>query len=94
MSKPPVPSESDVERAILDLLACRGFKVYTQRAGSVKSARGGWMRLAPRGASDLTGWHRGTGRALQVEVKRPGERPTQEQGELCRRTSFDVVRFH
>jgi hypothetical protein len=73
------PTENEVLSAVMDYLAIRGFKVYKQRAGKVKSERGGWMQLAPRGASDLTGWHKATGRALQVEVKRPGEKPTPEQ---------------
>ena len=74
----PGVRESDILLAVRDLLAMRGFKVWRQNAGS-HPVKGGFARLAPRGSSDLIGYHKGSGRALCVEVKRPGKKPSQEQ---------------
>ena len=76
----PKVTESEVLIAVRDYLTLRGFRVERRNvAGVVQMAKGGVMRVGHRGQADLTGYHRGTGRHLEVEIKRPGKIPTQEQ---------------
>lgn len=57
--------------------------MYRQNAGGlVESAHGRFIRLAPGGASDWTGWVRSgpqAGKAIQCEIKAPGKKPTFQQ---------------
>ena len=67
------PRESEIQRAIMDYLAARGFRVFRRNVmGVMPMRRGGAVWVGIRGQADLFGWHIGTGRALEVEVKRPG----------------------
>ncbi len=76
----PPQREQDIQRAILSLLALRGFRVFRRNvAGVMKMASGGFMKVGEKGQSDIYGWHRGTGRHIEVEVKRPGKEPNQLQ---------------
>lgn len=72
--------ESDIQRQVLDLLV--GLRLATcwrNNAGKVKVS-GGWMQLSPRGSPDVVGFLLdGSGRALCLEVKRPGESRTADQ---------------
>lgn len=71
-----MPREADIQRAIADFLSLRGFRVFRRNVmGIVPMPKGGVVRVGVRGQSDLFGWLRGTGRALEVEVKRPGKSP-------------------
>ena len=72
--------EADVQRAVVEFLAYRGFFLYRQNAGGiVEKEGGGYIRLAPEGASDWVGWHKGSGRAIQCEIKAPGKKPSPMQ---------------
>lgn len=53
-------------------------RLFRQQAGSHKVEGGGFVRGAPRGASDLTGWARG-GLRLEIECKLDAGRTTREQ---------------
>lgn len=66
--------ESDILKAILDLLAVRGFRIERRNVMGVVPIKGGAIRLGRKGMADLTGWEIGTGRHIEVEVKRPGGR--------------------
>lgn len=88
------PLEKDVQASVLALLQARGFHVFRRSvtlataklnpkqaalaaAGiEVKARR---FMTAGVGQADLWGWHRETGRHLEVEVKRPGNTPTTDQ---------------
>lgn len=77
------PREADISRAIVDLLALRGCFIYRQNAGGlVEHETGHFIRLAPEGSADYCGWvTRGPqrGKAVQVEIKAPGKKPTRLQ---------------
>ena len=63
----------------MDLLAARGFRVFRRNVMGVVPMKGGVVRVNQRGMADLWGWHIGTGRHLECEVKRPGKTPTAYQ---------------
>lgn len=44
-----------------------------------RSAEVSWMRGAPTGAADLTGWVRGSGRRIELECKYAGGKLTSDQ---------------
>lgn len=69
---PNAPRESDIQRAVMDYLAVRGFRVFRRNVmGIVPMRKGGAVRVGIKGMSDLYGWYRLTGRHIEVEVKRP-----------------------
>ncbi len=74
------PLESDIQKAVAEYLAYRGFRVYRRNvAGLLPMKKGGAMRVGETGQADLYGRQTSTGRALEVEVKRPGEHPSPAQ---------------
>jgi hypothetical protein len=76
-------SEQDLVRTIIDATNATGLAfVWRCQSGRVRVRRG-WMHLSPAGTPDVIGWLR-DGRFLGIEVKRPGEKPTEIQEE-CRR---------
>lgn len=76
----PRPHEKDIQRAVMDFLAASGFRVFRRNvAGILPMAHGGFMRVGEKGQADLYGWHRETGRHIEVEVKRSGEVPSSDQ---------------
>ena len=65
--------ESDIQRAVMDYLAVRGFRIFRRNVmGIVPMKKGGVIRVGVRGQADLQGWQIRTGRAIEVEIKRPG----------------------
>jgi len=69
--------EADTLKAIADYLRARGFRIFRRNvAGAVRMARGGVVHVGQRGQADLYGWEVGTGRHIEVEVKRPGRDTT------------------
>ena len=75
--KPNAPRESDIQRAIMDYLGARRFRVFRRNVGSrVDEYKGKrrFIRFSQPGASDLWGWSRDNGRHFEIEVKRPGAR--------------------
>ena len=74
------PRESDIQRAIMDYLAVRGFRVFRRNVmGIVPMKKGGAIRVGTKGMSDLYGWYRMNGIHIEVEVKRPGKKLTLDQ---------------
>ncbi len=76
-----VPLERDVQKSILAFLALRGILAWRQNTGSVVREYRGKSRLIRFGMSgmpDILGCLPG-GRLLAIEVKRPGNKPTDEQ---------------
>ena len=69
-----VASETDVRKAVMDLLAARGFRVFRRNVMGVVPIKGGAIRVGQKGMADLYGWEIGTGRHIEVEVKKPGGR--------------------
>lgn len=80
--------ERDVKRAIIDYLRMRGFRVFVRTVGGAYAMRLGreqFVRFSEPGAADLTGWEIGTGRAIEVEIKRPGGRTNPQRQALQQR---------
>ena len=78
-AKPPKPTEADVLKAVRDLLAARAFAVFRRNTGAVRATHKGKERLvrfSQPGMADLWGFHRPTGRHLEVEIKRHGKEPS------------------
>ena len=67
-------SETNVRKAITDLLAARGFRMERRNIMGVVPIKGGAIHLGKKGQADLYGWEIGTGRHIEVEVKKPGGR--------------------
>lgn len=68
-------SEADLQSqvmAYLNLIA--GLHARRQNSGKVKTIHGSWVQLAPLGTPDIVG-HMPDGRALYIELKKPGEKP-------------------
>lgn len=75
-----VDNEAEWQNALW-LVLPRWFPLRLHRCvtGKKKIERGGWMRGAPPGASDLNGWLRPYGRRVELEVKYDDEPVTDEQ---------------
>lgn len=65
-------------------------RLFRQVPGGRRVAGGGFMRGAPVGAADLTGWCRGSGRRVEMECKYAG-RVTAEQERWIATASGDGV---
>ena len=76
--KIPVPREADILRACLATLRVRwGLRVERVNTGAMRLG-GRYVAFGTRGRSDISGLL-GDGRRLEVEVKRPGGKPTEAQ---------------
>lgn len=72
-------SEAEIQTAVMAWLAATGSAVIRRNvAGPRKLAGGHYVRLGHKGQADLYG-KSPTGAHLEIEVKRPGQRPRPEQ---------------
>jgi hypothetical protein len=73
------PSESAILRSVLQRLGSRpDVRLFRANVGAGRTFAGDAIKWGVKGQADLNGWIMG-GRRLEVEVKRPGEKQTQEQ---------------
>jgi hypothetical protein len=63
--------ETDVVAAVKAYLELRGFRMYRRNVGGAYKGLS-FVRFSAPGMADLTGRQIGTGRGIEVEVKRPG----------------------
>lgn len=78
--------EADVKRQILDFLRFSGIYAYNNRNTGLYKGDGKWIPAPMKGVPDIVGyfgprWGQHKGRAVYVEVKRPGnnkKNPAQE----------------
>jgi len=80
----PKPKESDIQRAILELLAYRRIFAVRVNVGMVPTGAAGksaWRKSTMKGMADIIGVLPG-GRFLAIEVKAPGGKATAEQQEF------------
>jgi hypothetical protein len=92
-AKPLIPglTETQILAQCLDLLACYGVDADRQNTGGVivedkKRDRLRYIRFGKPGNTDITGMLP-DGRKLDIEVKRPGKKPTPEQYARIRKTN-------
>lgn len=73
-------NESSILREIMVTVSKEGARVFRNNCGMLRDEQGRYIRygVANPGGADLIGWT-AKGRFLAIEVKRPGERPKQEQ---------------
>lgn len=74
--------ERDIQKVILDWLACIGVFAWRQNRGAMGGEYKGkrrFVRFGPPGQSDILGLIPPHGRFLAIEVKRVGEDPTDDQ---------------
>ena len=81
--------EGELVKSVMALLQAHGFQVFRRNTGAVTtdytrkdgSTRERFVRFSVPGMADIWGWQVLTGRHIEVEVKRPGLKPTplQEQ---------------
>ena len=73
-------TEADIQSEIMIELSKRGHKIFRANAGKIQDARTGmWIKLFPKGFSDLCGWRAGDGKFIAIEVKNEKGRLRPEQ---------------
>ena len=80
--------ERDIQKVILDWLACIGVFAWRANTGAVAANYKGksrFMRFGPKGQADILGILPSSGRLLAIEVKREGEQPTEDQERFLER---------
>jgi hypothetical protein len=80
--------ERDIQKVILDYLACIGVFAWRANTGAVAATYKGksrFMRFGPKGQADILGIMSPSGRLLAIEVKRKGQGPTEEQSRFLNR---------
>lgn len=92
--KPAKPLEADVQKACIEIMQAAGWKVFRRNVGAFK-AGDCYFRAGERGQSDVYGWiPKPDGQHVEVEIKRPGQRPSLEQvGWLLRCHFANCVAF-
>lgn len=70
--------ERDVLAGVLDACRVLGISVQRQNTGMATNPKGKKVRFGVAGNADISGTLP-DGRRLEIEVKRPGKRPTDEQ---------------
>jgi hypothetical protein len=81
--------ERDIQKVILDWLACEKIFAWRANTGAVAGEYKGksrFMRFGPKGQSDILGVLPG-GRFLAIEVKREGQQATEEQRRFIERVN-------
>lgn len=82
-ARPPRERESKVQRAIVVRLSRLGVRLWRRNTGAMTATHNGktrHVRFAAPGQSDLWGVDR-KARHWEIEVKRPGNKPTEKQME-------------
>lgn len=83
-------SETEIQAEIVKALIQFGYEVFRMNAG-----RKGGIKLHPNGTPDLLAQRKG--HSVWIEVKRPGEEPTEDQlkrHKEIRDNGFPVYVFH
>ena len=62
-------TEADIQSEIMIELSKRGHKIFRANAGKIKTEFGTYIKLFPKGFSDLCGWRAGDGIFIAIEVK-------------------------
>ena len=76
-------TEHDIQTAIAVALCKRGCVVHRTNCGTYYTKDGRVVRIGLPGMSDLQG-HRADGVCFYLEIKKPGQKPTQKQKDFLR----------
>lgn len=89
-----VRKEGDIVKAVMAMLERLGYTCWRQNSGVIR-LRNRCIQSGCKGLPDIGSFMvDGTGRALHIECKMPGEEPTREQEDmLVRMRQFGVVAF-
>jgi hypothetical protein len=71
-------SEQDIQRAILEYLALRGYFCWRNNTGGFRDKRDHFYIFGKVGSGDILGLTK-EGRFFSIEVKAPGKKPTDHQ---------------
>jgi hypothetical protein len=75
--------ETGFQKAIMDYLQIRGHFVWRNNTGGrpwiSSGGRKRMMMFGKKGSGDILGVEKGTGRFISIEVKVPGNMPTDDQ---------------
>ena len=72
-------TESEIQSLILLEASKRGHRLWRSNAGTVQTKHGGVVKLYPRGYPDLTGFRKGDGKFVVIEVKKATGRLSEHQ---------------
>ena len=72
-------TESEIQSLILLEASKRGHRLWRSNAGTIQTKQGGVVKLYPRGYPDLTGFRKGDGKFVVIEVKKPSGRLSEHQ---------------
>lgn len=80
-SKLPKERESKIQRAIVVRLDRLGVRLFRRNVGAMADKAGNFVRFAAAGQADLWGCLPAShgARHVEIEVKRPGNKPTPNQ---------------
>lgn len=82
MARLPSATESEIQAAIIEYLNYQpGVRVWRRNVGAMAGSHNGrkwFVRFGAKGMADIEGIGPG-GRHIEIEVKRAGKKPTQEQ---------------
>lgn len=72
-------TEREVMADVMKILRAWGIPHQRQNTGGFRNNSGQYVACGATGNADITATLPGSGRRLEIEVKRPGKRPTEAQ---------------
>ena len=86
-------SEATIQSEILIEVNKRGHRLYRSNAGTIQTKHGGVVKLYPRGYPDLTGFRKGDGKFVVIEVKKPSGRLSEHQKKFAEWASTQPILY-
>ena len=71
----------------------RGHRLWGSNAGTNQTKHGGVVKLYPRGYPDLTGFRKGDGKFVVIEVKKPSGRLREHQKKFAEWASTHSILY-
>ena len=84
-------SESEIQSEIMLEASKRGHRLFRSNAGTIQTKHGGVVKLYPRGYPDLTGFRKGDGKFVVIEVKKPSGRLSEHQKKFAEWASTQPI---
>ena len=86
-------SESEIQSEIMLEASKRGHRLYRSNAGSIQTKHGSVIKLFPKGYPDLTGFRKGDGKFVVIEVKKPSGRLSEHQKKFAEWASTQPILY-